>query len=202
MKFARLIIFSLFVLLSACAGKPLNTVVDNNWQLRQQQMSKIEQWTVKGRIGVKTPEQGFTSNLSWQHLSDKQQFRIYGSFGKTYAELIQSATGATLELSDKEIYQSTDVEQLLHQVLGYPLPIEHLEYWILGLPYPGNDSDLTFDKSGHLQTISYQQWKISYKKYKRFASFDGLYLPSKITVTDGEVTLRLSLRDWSMDTNL
>ncbi|MCP3674955.1 MAG: outer membrane lipoprotein LolB [Gammaproteobacteria bacterium] len=189
-------------LVSACATKTPNEPHDNSWLERQQHISTIDNWTVKGRIGIKTPDQGFSSNLSWQHQPKQQLFRIYGAFGQTYAELNQSEDKSTLELSDNEIFESNDVESLLYHVLGYPLPIEHLEYWIFGLPYPGKNSVLSFDKIGHLQTIQYQQWEISYKKYKRFSSFDNQYLPTKIKVSNGDVTLRLSLRNWTMDSNL
>ncbi len=189
-------------LVSACATKTPTEPRNNSWLERQQHISAIDEWTVKGRIGIKTPDQGFSSSLSWQHQPKQQLFRIYGAFGQTYAELNQSEDKSTLELSDNEIYESNDVESLLHKVLGYPLPIEHLEYWIFGLPYPGKDSVLSFDKVGRLQTIQYQQWEISYKKYKRFSSFDNQYLPSKIKVSNGDVTLRLSLRNWAMDSNL
>jgi len=192
----------LLILLSACASKSPSTQPENNWLQRQQLIKSIDKWTVKGRIGIKTPEEGFTSNLSWQHQADKQQFRIYGSFGQTYADLVQTDSKSTLELSDNQIYTSSNVEELLYQTLGYPLPIEHLEYWIMGLPYPGKDSKLDFDKLGYLKTIDFQQWNISYKKYKQFESFDNHYLPSKISLTDGVVTLRLSLRDWSKSTDL
>ena len=205
MNSARVTIVPILIiigLLSGCATKVQNTTQNYNWLERQQHISAINEWTVKGRIGIKTPDQGFSSSLSWQHQPKQQLFRIYGAFGQTYAELNQSEDKATLELSDKEIYESNDVENLLLQVLGYPLPIEHLKYWVFGLPYPGNDSDLSFDKLDRLQTIHYQQWKISYKKYKRFASFDNQYLPSKVKVTNGDVTLNLSLRNWTMDSNL
>ena len=201
----RLHLISILVitgLISACATKVPSKPQDSNWLERQQHISTIKEWSVKGRIGIKTPDQGFSSSLSWQHQPKQQLFRIYGAFGQTYAELNQSEDKSTLELSDNEIYESNDVESLLHRVLGYPLPIEHLEYWIFGLPYPGKDSVLSFDKIGRLQTIQYQQWEISYKKYKRFSSFDNQYLPSKIKVSNGDVTLRLSLRNWTMDSNL
>lgn len=195
----RFVIFSMLLIIYGCALKPPVAVPENNWQQQQQQLYSIDQWQVEGRIGVKTIDQGFTANLNWQHQPDNQQLRIYGSFGKTYAEINQNADFAILKISADETYQSTDIESLVHKVLGYSLPVDQLEYWIMGLPAPGNDSALTFDKLGYPETMNYQQWKVSYNNYQRFGTFGDHYLPTKITLTDGEVTLKLSLRNWSMD---
>jgi len=203
--FRQLLITSLVILtllLSACISKPVTPETGlNNWQ-QQQQIREISQWSVKGRIGIKTADDGFTSNLNWQHQPDKQYFRIYGSLGQTYAELRQNNDNTVLELSDNRSYESTDAEAMIQHVLGYSLPIEHLQYWIMGLPYPGGENELTFDNMGFLKNIQYRQWHISYNKFKQFDDFGDLYLPSKITVTDEQVTLRLSLRSWSMETDL
>ncbi len=186
----------LTLLITACVSRPTTPVEINNMQHREQ-LSAITQWSVKGRIGIKTADDGFTSNLNWQHQPDKQYFRIYGSLGQTYAELRQNNQLTVLELPDDKIYESSNAEAMIQDVLGYSLPIEHLQYWILGLPYPGGENDLTFDEQGFLRQIKYQQWHISYSKFKQFTDFGDLYLPGKIKVTDDQVTLRLSLRNWS-----
>jgi len=192
-------LLSLF--LSSCVTKPPGMEGLNNWQ-QQQQIHAINNWSVKGRIGVKTLDNGFTSNLYWQHQPDKQTFKIYGSLGQTYAELQQNLNTTKLMLSDDKTYESTDADTLIREVLGYSLPIEQLQYWILGLPYPDGENDLTFDELGFLKSIHFQQWQISYKKYQQFDAFGDLYLPSKITITDQQVTLRLSLRNWSRKSSL
>jgi len=189
------------LLISACAGKPTQPTPENQWLQRQQQITVIDQWTVNGRMGIKTPEQRNSFNFNWQHQIDKQQFMLY-ELGITYAKLYQEKDKALLELSDDQQYQSSDVETLMSRVLGYPIPIEHMRYWIMGLPYPGNSSALTFDQLGYLKEIKYHQWRILYKKYRRYDNYFDIYLPSKITITDGEVTIKLSLRDWQKDTEL
>jgi len=198
----RLSIFASFVLLiTACVSKPV-TRVENDWQLRQQQINAIKQWQVKGRIGINAPKQKNSANFRWQHESKQQHFLLYGTFGTSYADLKQTEQNATLILSDKEVYQSHDVEQMLLEVLGHPLPIKHMEYWILGLAYPYEGNDLTFDALGYLQKVQYKQWTISYKNYRPYPSFESLYMPGKITITDGIVTLKLSVREWSKETDL
>jgi len=55
---------------------------------------------------------------------------------------------------------------------------------------------------GFIKKIQYEQWQITYNKFKQYDDFGDLYLPSKITVTDNHVTLRLSLRSWTTETDL
>lgn len=195
-----LLCLSTLILISACSVRPLQSITDSHWQQRQQQIQSKDKWTIKGRIGIRTPDQSNSSNFSWQHHPQRQQFMLYGAFGNTYADILQTPEKATLALSDDEIYESTDIEALLLRVMGHPLPIEHMRYWIMGIPYPDDSNKLVYDEFGYLTRIHYQQWTISYKNYQSIASFDDIFLPTKITITDGQVILKLSVRNWSMDT--
>ena len=195
------IFFGLSLFISACAIKPKQQLTENN-QSTKQQLAEIRQWAVSGRLGIRAPNEANSLSFSWQHTPDQQELLLYGSFGTTYAKLTQVGQLATLELSDNQIYQSDNVEELLLNVLGYPLPVEHLKYWIKGLPYPKDEGVLSYNSLGFLKSIKYKQWTISFKKYQLQESFDNLSLPGKIKVTDGEVTLNLSLRNWQKGTEL
>ena len=178
----------------------------SNLQQQQQQINQIKHWSVKGRIAVTTPEEKFSSNYSWQHAPDNQELLLYGSFGMTYAHLVHKEQLATLTLSDNETYQSNDVTSLLEKMLGYPFPIEKMQYWFKGLPYQDNSPDncnaLSFDELGYLKVIKHEQWNISYRKYKTFSSFNNIALPTKITISDGRITIKLSNRSWEIGTDL
>ena len=202
MKYFRFVLILQILFLTACAAKPRASISEQHWQQRYQQLSVVNQWTVKGRLGVTTSEQKESSNFSWQHRADNQELKLYGSLGITYAELSTSKGIATLKLSDNEVYQSASATDLIHKTLGYPLPIEQLQYWILGLSSPGDDNHLIFDNLGYLSKIKYQKWTINYQKYKVFPSFTNHYFPSKITITDGDMTLKLIIRNWSKEADL
>jgi outer membrane lipoprotein LolB len=163
--------------------------------IRDKQARAISTWQVKGRISIKSPEQSFVGNLSWQQGTDEQLFRLYGSLGQTYAELTQTAQDARLELSDERVFESTDVDSLMLENLGYRLPIKQLYYWIRGLA-PSEQTKVSRDEDGLISDIRHQRWQITYRSYRKAEAFNDLELPSRITVTDGEHTIKLSLRDW------
>ena len=192
----------LLMFLSGCTSLPKTELTENNQLQRNQQLEAIDNWTLTGRLGIRSPNQTDSLNFSWQHATNKQLLLLYGAFGNTYAKLSQSNNQATLELSDNNVYQSDNVEELLYNVLGYPLPVEHLDFWVRGLPFPGEKSELTYDALGYLKTIIYEQWTITFKQYQHIESFDDISLPGKIKVTNGEVTLKLSLRKWNLGTEL
>lgn len=197
-----LCIVVLLAFVSGCTSLPKRELTENNQLQRRQQLKSISSWTLTGRLGIKSPNEANSMSFKWQHDVNNKLLLLYGTFGNSYAKLSQSNNQATLELSDNRVYQSDNVEELLHNVLGYPLPVDHLEYWVRGLPFPGEKSELTYDALGYLKSIIYKQWIITFNKYQHFNSFDNISLPGKIKVTNGEVTLRLSLRKWDMGTDL
>ena len=206
-KLKQLFALGLLSLLTACASKNVLQTPTYNLEQQQYQINKIKHWSVKGRIAVTTPEEKFSSNYSWQHTPVQQELMLYGSLGITYAHLVQKEQLATLTLSDKDIFQSNDIGSLLENVFGYPLPINKMQYWFKGLPYPDNAktnniSKLSYDELGFLKSISHEQWTISYKKYKSFKQFHQIKLPTKITITDGLTTIKLSNRGWQIGTDL
>jgi outer membrane lipoprotein LolB len=197
-----LAIVLLFGFLSGCTSLPKSELAENNHLQRKQQLEAIDNWTLVGRLGIRAPNQVNSLSFSWQHDVNKQLLLLYGAFGNTYAKLSQLNNQATLELSDNKIFQSDNVEELLKDVLGYPLPVAHLDYWVRGLPFPGEKSELTYDALGYLKTIIYKEWTITLKQYQHFETFENISLPGKIKVTNGEVTLRLALRKWNIGTEL
>ncbi|PCJ46114.1 MAG: outer membrane lipoprotein LolB [Gammaproteobacteria bacterium] len=199
-----LLIFTVItsLVLTGCMSAPKVELKKMTAQQRQQQLNNIDMWTLTGRLAIRTADEANSLSFNWQHKPEQQLLLLYGTFGNTYAKLHQSAELATLELADNKVYQSHKVEDLLLNVLGYPLPIDHLNYWVRGLPYPGEQSVLTYNSLGYLKSIRYQQWTISFKRYQYFDGFNKLSLPKQITVTDGQVTLKFSIRKWILGTKL
>ena len=201
-KLKLLLILSILSFLTACANKDIIRMPSGNLLNQQRQIDQITHWSVKGRIAVTTPVDKFSSNYSWQHAPLHQELMLYGTFGTTYAHLVHKPHFATLTLSDKETFRSNDVSSLVEKTLGYPFPIEKMQYWFKGLPHPDSNNELKFDELGYLKSINQEQWTITYKKYKPFGQFKNIMLPTKITITDGKITIKLSNRNWKTGTDL
>ncbi len=191
----------LISLLSSCATKPKVEHASLNWQQQVKLMKQISNWTLKARIAVKKGNDNNSSSINWQHHKDTQRLKFYGALGTSYGELYQNKDRATLTLSADEIYEANSLDALVDRVLGYPLPISHLDKWLLAMPSSEIDSQIIYGAMGFPRKFKYKQWTIEYNKYKRFSGFKGLTLPSKLKITDGQISVRISVRGWSEVSN-
>ena len=89
-----------------------------------------------GRIAVKLESRGYSANLQWRHEREADSLRLLSPVGTTIAQLDADAAGAQLVGSDKHVHRSGNVESLTREVLGWDLPLQGLQHWVLGRPDP------------------------------------------------------------------
>jgi outer membrane lipoprotein LolB len=177
-------------LFKAHAHVPHNLSPENRIRFLQQQ----QHWKLTGRIGITTAQESNSASFSWEKNRDTLELRIYGSFGVTYAHLISKPGQASIELSDDEVYHDTDAERLLWQTTGWQIPVNQMQYWILGIPTQAPSFEL--DSLGYLAKLNYGYWRVDYLAYQ---PFDGLIMPKKLRVTHPEITLKFSIHDWAFN---
>ena len=196
---ALMLLGGLFIV--GCASKTsVNT--EGLESTRNKQLLAINEWTVKGRISINTPDDSFIGNLSWQRKPAAQRFRLYGSIGQTYAELTQDMKRAELKMSDGREFASRNINAMLEEHLGYPLPLDEMVHWIKGYSPAKDKAQITRDEDGLIELLSYRQWQIEYRSYQKAEAFSEILMPSRLTITDGEVKIKLSLRDWASESGL
>lgn len=132
------------------------------------------EFQIDGRVAVSYQEQRHFGRFSWRHwLSgaqrsepDKEQANdellISNPLGQGIAELWRGPAGARLRLASGEEYQAADAEQLLHRVLGLPLPVSHLPDWLLGRSGGVPGAELTHDLWQRPQRQRVAGWQIDY----------------------------------------
>lgn len=77
---------------------------------------------------------------------------------------------------------------------GWQLPLSGLRHWILGRPDPqAQIFDLQLDAGGRLAELRQLGWHI---RYERYAEFDGLALPTKLTLENPRLRAKLAVRRW------
>jgi len=189
-KYFNRIIASLLAsfLLSACVSVPLQTDPSTI------QLSEKQNWFLKARVAIKTPEENVSANLEWRNDSDDFDFHIYGLFGATYTHLIQQDDKATLKLPEDKIYYSDNAQRLMRQNLGWDFPIDALSFWIKGLPSGKAEESLTRDPQGQLQNIKFRDWKVEFSRYQ---SYSGYLMPRMIKATHPQMSLRIAVKKWN-----
>lgn len=186
--------------LAACSSVPekVSAVPDMiTWQLHQQQLAQLGDWSFNGRIAVRDlHNDGWSASLRWQQQGDSYDILLSGAFGQGAVRIHGDATAAVLESADQPPRIAADPEALMDEALGWHVPVSGLKYWLTGRPAP-QESDLqVVDGLGHLSRLQQLGWEVSYNRYDHV---DGVTLPDKLEMSNSRLRVRLVIDQWSLD---
>lgn len=187
----------LLLLLSACTtltpppaqNQPLA------WKQRLNQLQRISHWTLQGAAGIRTPEDAWSASLFWQQAPESYALHLFGPLGVNRIQLAGTAHQVTLITPSQPAVTAKDPETLLQQQLGWQLPVSHLKYWIRGIPAPGKPAKYIWDNFHHIVQLHQDHWEITYTEY---GNINGIDLPTKITLCNAKIQVRLVIRQWQL----
>lgn len=192
----HLIIAAGLLLLNACATAPKPAQSSISQVLHQQHLAELTQinsFALKGRLGVVTHKQGFSGSIDWHHTTSTDNVDVYSPLGSKVANISKKITGAILTRQDGRSITAQDTESLTETALGFKLPLSGLSDWALGKPTSSNINSSTWDENGRLLTLKQDGWDISYENY---ADNEGIFLPNKIVLKSERVNLKLLVEKW------
>ncbi|MHB8534327.1 MAG: lipoprotein insertase outer membrane protein LolB [Sulfuricaulis sp.] len=178
------------------------------WQARQTELKPIVAWNIQGRIAMRAGDKGWQATLYWMRDGQRQRIDLSGPLGRGHLQLVQDSRGATLRDADRKTWRAPNAEQLLYRTTGWRMPLDGLNYWVLGLPAPGATAHEELDNRGRLKTLVQSGWDIRFLEYARYGSFE---LPSKLFMTgrnasapensakDSVLEVRLIVERWTLD---
>lgn len=194
-----LIILLVATLLSGCAGKPLHkpsSELVREWSAINQDLLKLDDWKLTGRIAIRTEGEALNGNIQWQQHQDTFDIHIYGPFGKGSVKLMGDALRVVLANAQGDNFYAQDPEQLLYEQLGLKIPISNLFHWLLGRPLPGTlPENLSLDAQGRISQLEQDTWVITYRSYTRSGQYD---LPKKIYIKNHQLSVRLVIDQWDI----
>lgn len=154
----------------------------------------IDAFSLTGRVAVKVEQRGYSAKLNWRHGADGDRLRILSPVGTVIAELETDASGATLTTAEKKVYRSGDVQALTREVLGWDLPLEGLQHWVVGRAEPGLPVQAEErDARGRLSKLTQNDWRISFLDYAGDSA-----LPARIALVYANLNLRLIIDRWDL----
>ena len=187
------------VALSACsrygnlADDPLR---QNLWAEQQAVAAEVTQWNLYARAALRINSEFYSIGIRWQRQQNGRFTMLLDApFGQGVLRI--DALGPEefhLRLPDGQLFVNNTVEALMVDVVGWSLPISGLDYWIRGLPYPGDDYRHRLDSTGRAKSIRQAGWDIAYLDY--FAEVGELPLPRRLKLTNEAVTLKLVIERW------
>jgi outer membrane lipoprotein LolB len=186
------------ITLSACTGVAVKESVTDAkviYQQRAVQINAIDSWGFSGKISLDDGDQGGSGKLHWDVLADRSELDFHAAMGRGAWHLQVDPERAVLKEATGEQHVAANVNDLIHQRIGWPLPVDALQWWVRGLAAPGLVDAEQFDSQGLLLHLEQFGWSIDINRYKEFA---GLQLPIRVDARRDNYRVKLAIGRWQM----
>ena len=206
MTFKSCVAIILLCCLSACVSVPEpSTSHADNWLTDTRQFSNpklaalIEDgWHYAGKVSVATESMREQASLDWHYHDQSNQMRLFGPLGVGAVKLNYDRYGVMLSDNKGVVHRGDSAEQLLSDIIGWPIPVNALSSWIFVIPSASNPFRYQVDNQGRVTVIEQLGWRIEYRDYREFS---GFFMPSKIFASKladaaNKVEVRLVTRNW------
>nr|WP_301003858.1 lipoprotein insertase outer membrane protein LolB [Arsukibacterium sp.] len=165
---------------------------------RLERITAIEQYTVQASVGIKTPDESVSGNLTWQqHNTEHYKARLANFLGISLFELTNNADGSSILLRGEQ-YQAVDTSSLLWQLAGWSMPLADMPLWLKGMPGQAATA-IEYDELGRVKAFQLVDstgiaWQLRYQSFFT----DELALPQKINLTSDDTKIRFHIRSWQL----
>lgn len=146
-------------------------------------------------MAVKAGTDGGSGAFAWSQAGATSQLDLRGPLGAGAFRL--TVGPGTLSLADGagRVLDAEAARAELQARLGADLPWDHLRYWMLGLPAPGDGALVGDAAISPLRVIEQSGWRLAYDS---FDAVQGLNLPARFSAESGNVRVRVIVDDWSL----
>lgn len=189
------------LLVAACAGPRVRPDGAQDPSLlqrqvaREQSLSVLSEWSLRGRLGVSDGRDGGSGTLEWTQRGDAFRFSVHAPVtGKTWT-LSGTPSHAALAGLRPEVIEGVDARTLLERELGWQVPVAGLVHWVLGLRAPG-PANIEFRPDGLPAAIVQDGWRIEFLDYDESREPP---LPRRLFASNGSRKVRLAIREWSTE---
>jgi len=197
-RMARFGALALCVALAACAPlRTRETPASAQAQAgRENALAGQPNWRLTARIAVSNGQDGGSGELEWSQHGDAYTFTVHAPVtGKTW-KLSGDAQTAMLEGVDPMPDRDPDATRLLHDRLGWDVPLKELDAWVRGMRAVGSSADVIYDERNLPAVLQQAGWKVEYRDW-----FDQRTppLPRKVFASRGTARVKVAISDWHFD---
>ncbi|MFM9883077.1 MAG: lipoprotein insertase outer membrane protein LolB [Burkholderiales bacterium] len=146
---------------------------------------------VDGRFAVRYRDEGGSGRIAWLHLPQSDEITISNPVGQGIARIVRRDGVYTLTTSQGREHSATDPDQLTEPLLGWPLPLSGLPFWLRGQPAPGRPSESAGVNAERPTELRQSGWTIEYLSRH---SPNGL--PERLRIRRDDLDIRLVLEEW------
>ncbi|MEM7082554.1 MAG: lipoprotein insertase outer membrane protein LolB [Pseudomonadota bacterium] len=190
-----------------CQSLPADPDTPLSYAQRARLLDSLAAYEASGRLSFTTQTERQSASFSLVVDGKTQRLQLSGPFG-VGAVRIETANGRGRLISARHGDIVLDnVERELNNLLGYPVPIDAIRYWALGLPQPGVPADPVRAEAGRLlQTLTQAGWRVEFEQYQPVyveASVSNrprsrVDMPRKVRLHSADVRILMVFRDWAL----
>jgi len=187
--------------LAACTTSPeraTDQVSLTAFQNRSGQLGEIASWGLAGKISMDDGAQGGSGRLRWDVEAGLSELDFHGALGRGAWHLLVVPGLARLQLADGTVETAPGVGELIRDQVGWPVPLDALQWWVRGLAAPGPIENRTLDTQGLLISLRQFGWTVEYNRYDSFA---GVQLPVRLDAKRQNYRVKLAISRWRMGTD-
>lgn len=165
------------------------------------QQAITTQFTLSGKIGVRTPQQNGSAFYAWTQVNDHFAIELTGALGIGQTRIEGIPGQVSLTSAKTGTLQASTPEELLLEATGWQAPISYLVSWVQGKP-ASTGAQATYDAQKRLSQLNEGGWQVQFSYADNNALAQAL--PQKLVMiqplTQGEnrVTLTIQSRNDSV----
>lgn len=199
---------TMVLLLVGCQTLPDKSASDTQEWLRSQsyfkqaayQHSQLSHWEFSGKVGIRSDTLSESANIIWKYADQSNNVRMFGPLGAGAIKLDFDRYGVQLSDSKGLVHRGNSAEQLLTQIVGWPIPIDALNFWLFGLPAPDSVYEYQLSDTGRLSQLKQMGWTISYSAYTDYPkinrNFARKVLAQKQVSGEQTLTVKIITKNW------
>lgn len=184
--FKRLAVPVLTLWLAACAQPP-----------RQPDTATptvaLSAFRAEGKLAWNHAGKGDSARFVWTYKDPQQRIDLLTPLGSVAATIRAEPGAVSLDTADSN-FTASSLEALTLRIFEMQLPLTGMEYWAQGLPVPG---------TAYTEEMLPEGKRITQRgvvlDYPRWTTVNGRPLPEQVDVHDANVSLKLRIREWSLD---
>ncbi|RQO34831.1 outer membrane lipoprotein LolB [Herminiimonas sp. KBW02] len=189
-------------LLGACASIAPQTETANEQASAARKYQ--EAITLAGRLSVQyqkdDKDEAIHGSFTWKQNKDRSSIAILSPLGQILATIEVTPDNATLIQSGQAPRSAADVDLLVKQTLGWPLPVSGLRSWLQG--FANGSSNKEFMATANNNKVTTRDgWNIQYPTWESNQQTPAQERPKRIdlerqTEQAGKVAIRIVLDSW------
>lgn len=181
----RVATIALALLLGACQSRLPDAPLP-------QSVEALHNWNLSGRLGYRAGNDGGSASVDWRQRHPGGELRFSGPVGIGSARLFWSPDGAELDTGKEQLRADSSAE-LAWRLTGLWLPVEALQFWVRGLPWPDAQWQEQRNAAGQLEQLTQLGWQLDFSDYR---SAGALSLPQRIRASHQDQRFTLVIRHW------